>query len=211
MWPRRAPEPGSFVSGSLRVWVPHKWDHWRPGHSLAPHGEVCFCFTYTEVLLFQGWVYCLETGMSIITRGALLSIGRVSMRKLTRLWPSSALSICQYTNRHPVHLLGFFILSSSLLSTLRNEIVLCSACGHLIVSVLWVCLGVRVRGKVCHLRLLWLPARVLCPYGRGGVAGCSPPVTISVNTASKHTLYCTGQPGTHRAGQVFNTVSSNIM
>lgn len=53
-----------------------------------------------------------------------------------RLWPSSALSICQYTDRHPVHLLHFLTVSASLLSTLKNEILfLRSACGYLIVRV----------------------------------------------------------------------------
>lgn len=63
------------------------------------------------------------------------SFSKYRERKLMRLWPSSALSICQYTNRHPVHQLDFFIVSPPLLSTLKNEIVLCSACGYLIVCV----------------------------------------------------------------------------
>lgn len=81
---------------------------------------------------------------------------------------------------------------------------------------LYVCLkvhlGVRVRGKVCHLRLLWLPdacQNALSLWQRG--SGNSPPVTISVNTASKHTLCYTKQPGTRTASKVFNTVSSNIV
>lgn len=79
-------------------------------------------------------------------------------------------------------------------------------------ACLTVCLGVKVRGKVCRLRLLWLPVAcesALSLWQRG--SGSWPPVTISVNTASKHTLCCTRQPGTLTASQVFNTISSNIV
>lgn len=55
-------------------------------------------------------VYCLETGKRTITSRSLPTIGRMSKKELMRLWPSSALSIRQYTNRH---LLDSFILSLS--------------------------------------------------------------------------------------------------
>lgn len=108
------------------------------------------------------------------------------------LWPSSALSICQYTNRHPVHLSDFFIVSCSLLTMLKNETVSTQLVAIWSYVCLRVCLGVRVRGKVCHLRLPCLYAAcqsALSLWLRG--SGTSPPLSISVKRANKHTLSCT--------------------
>lgn len=114
-----------------------------------------------------------------------------------RLWPSSALSICQYTDRHPVHLLHFLTVSASLLSTLKNEILfLCSACGYLIVRVSdSLSLGYGERKGVSSETAMTLCRLAECsvPMAEGGGGwrwrgSSSPPVTVSVNTASKHTL-----------------------
>lgn len=109
-----------------------------------------------------------------------------------RLWPSSALLISQYTDRHPVHLLHFLIVSASLLSTLKNEILLCSACGYLIVCVSEsLTLGYGERKGVSSETAMTLYCLAECsvPMTEGRWRGSSsPPVTVSVNTASKHTL-----------------------
>lgn len=113
-------------------------------------------------------VYCLETRRRTTTRRALPSIGRES-------WWGCGLH------------LPYQCVDTSI------GIPLCWAHVRAIWSYerLRVRLRVRVRGKVCHLRLLWLLAAcqsALSLWKRG--SGSSLPVTISVNTASKHTLGC---------------------
>lgn len=73
-----------------------------------------------------------------------------------------------------------------------------------------VCLGgVRVRGKVRHLRLPCLQAAR--PEHSVPMAEGEWHLTISVNTVNKHTLSCTRPPGTHRANREFNTGWSDIL
>lgn len=178
-------------------------------------------FTYAEGATVSGMrVYYLETRKRTTTRESSSEYRRsVEEIKLMRLWPSSALSICQYTDRHPVHLLHFLTVSASLLSTLKNEILfLCSACGYLIVRVSdSLSLGYGERKGVssetamtlCRLAECSVPMAGGGGGGGGGAAAHLP--SPSLSTQQANTLCCTRHPGTYTASQVFNAVSSDIV
>lgn len=75
----------------------------------------------------------------------------------------------------------------------------------------YVRLRARLGVKVCHLRPLWLPARVLRPYGRGGEWQAAHLPSPSLSTqASKHTLCCTRQPGAHTRPVRYLTLTALI-
>lgn len=116
------------------------------------------------------------------------------------LWPSSALSICQYTNRHPVHLSTFFIVSRCW--KMKQLALSLWLFDRMCVSESALGLGWEERCVIWDCPVSMLPARVLCPYGRGGVApSLSSPSLLKEQTNTHFPAW--GHQYT--TSQVFNT------